>query len=247
MISRMIQSALCICLSPLVVAQQPDQNASNSVPETPSQGPSATPSPATITIQRDTKIELVSLENVSSEFAVAGSPVRFAVARDIVVDGVTVIHAGAPVTGAVTKAKRGVARHQWAGLTIRVREMQAGPSVKLRLSSYNQEQRGRAGDYLENLGTCVALLPFCVAWAILVKEGCGEDGCPKAKDSDGQQALLPQCVSSEFWVKSSAKISSKELDEERAAASAYPIISCARIIDRGTIFGQPGISFVEFQ
>jgi hypothetical protein len=81
----------------------------------------------------------------------------------------------------------------------------------------------------------------------LALEKCGEDGCPKPKDSDGQQALLPKCVSSEFWIKSPVTLSSKQLDEEETAASTYPAIACTRIIDRGTIFGQPGISFVEFK
>jgi hypothetical protein len=247
MIRKILQSALCICLAPLLVAQQMGQTPVNPVKATPSHGPSTTPSPTTVTIPRDTKIELVSLDNVSSEFAVAGSPVRFAVAQDVVVDGVTVISAGTPLTGFVTKAKRGVARHRWAGLTIRVREIQAGPGLKLRLGASNPEQRARPGDYFDYLGTCVVLLPFCVALVILAKEGCGEDSCPHGKDSDGQQALLPQCVSEEFWVRSAVTVSSDQLAEERIAASTYPAIPCVRIIDRSKIFGQPGISFVEFQ
>lgn len=247
MTRKILQSVLCICVAPLLIAQQAAQTPVNPVLVTPSHDPSATSSRTTITIAKDTKIEIVSLDNVSSELAVAGSPVRFAVARDVVVNGVTVLHAETPVTGFVTKAKRGVARHQWAGLTIRVRELQAGRGVKLRLSASNPESREKPQDFLRDYGWCVLVLPGCIALVIMVKEGCGEDSCPHGKDSDGQQALLPQCVSEEFWVKSAVKLSSKDLDEERAAASAYPAVSCSRIIDRSTIFGQPGISFVEFQ
>jgi hypothetical protein len=247
MIRRLLQSVLCIFLSPLLVAQQAGQTPVKPVPATPSNSPSATPSPAAITIPKGTKIELVSLNNVSSEFAVAGTPVRFAMAKDIVVNGVTVIHAGAPVTGFVTKAKRSVARHQWARLTIRVREMRVDPGVKLRLSSSNPDQRARPKDYFNYLGACAVLLPFCVTWAVMAEEGCGEDSCPHGKDSDGQQALLPQCVSEEFWVKSKVAVSAATLDEERLAASTYPAIPCSRIIERSQIFGQPGISYVDFQ
>jgi hypothetical protein len=109
MIRSLLQSAFCLCLSPLLVAQQTGQTAPTLAPAIPSQSPSATPTPAVVTIPEGTKIEIVPLENVSSEFAVAGSPVRFAVARNIVVNGVTVLHAGAPVTGTVTSVKRGVA------------------------------------------------------------------------------------------------------------------------------------------
>jgi hypothetical protein len=247
MIRRLLQSVLCIFLSPLLAAQQVGQTPVNPDPATPSNDPLATPSPVAITIPKDTKIELVSLNNVSSEFAVAGTPVRFAMAKDIVLNGVTVIHAGAPVTGFVTKAKRSVARHQWARLTIRVREMRVDPGVKLRLSSSNPKWGGGPRDFLKNLGLCIAFPPWCVAWAALSRYGCGEDSCDKPKDSDGQQALLPQCVSEEFWVKSKVAVSTATLDEERLAASTYPAIPCSRIIERSQIFGQPGISYVDFQ
>ena len=238
MIRRLLPSVLCIFLSPLLVAQQAGQTIANPVLATPSQASSATPTSAAVTIPKGTKIEIVSLVDVSSEFAVAGSPVRFAVAKDIVVNGVKAIHAGAPVTGTISEVKRGAAQHQWASLTIRVKEMRVAHRVRLRLTTFDPGIGSAAGD----LAMCVLLFPVCLAL-----EKCGEDGCSKAKDSDGQQALLPRCVSERFWVRSAVTISSAELDNERAAASAYPAISCARIIDRGTIFGQPGISFVEFQ
>jgi len=221
LIARTFASAVCLILSPLLVGQES----------------------TSIRVPKDTKIELVSLENTSSEFAFMGAPVRFAVAKDVVVNGVTVLHAGAPVKGAITEFKGGMAHRKWASLTIRVREIQISTGVDLRLTASHPEWRAKPGDYLG----CALVLPECIVLEILVKEGCREDSCPRGRDSDGQQALLPKCVSEEFWVKSAVTIPSAALDDEKAAASTYTPIPCARIVDRGTIFGQPGISFVEFK
>jgi hypothetical protein len=225
MIRKLFQSALCLLLSPLLAAQQA----------------------TTVRVPKDTMIVLVSLENTSSEFAFIGAPVRFAVAKDVVIKGVTVVHAGAPVSGTITGFKRGITHHRWAGLTIQVKEIQIGQGFKLRLTQSNPVSRGKTRDYLSFVGTCAVVLPGCIAYAIAIKEGCGEDSCPHGKDSDGQQALLPSCVSEEFWVKSTATVSSSVLDEESSSAPAYPVIACSQIIDRSKIFGQPGISFVEFK
>jgi hypothetical protein len=200
-----------------------------------------------VTIPRDTKIVLVSLQNVSSETAIAGSSVRFAVANDVVVNGVTVLHAGAPVSGMITEAKRGFAHHRWASLTIRVKGIQIGRNAKLCLTRSDPGSRLKAGKFFREYGACIFVLLGCVALAILSAEGCGEDGCAKAKDSNGEQALLPSCVSEDFWVKSSVAFSSTMVAEENAAASAYPGITCDQIVERSKIFGQPGISYVEIK
>jgi len=54
--------------------------------------------PASLVSLKGRKIVLVAQEPVSIEAAMTGAPFKFVVDKDIAVDGVTVIHAGTPVT-----------------------------------------------------------------------------------------------------------------------------------------------------
>lgn len=177
MTGKMFQFALCTFLSPLLVAQQS----------------------ATVHIPKDTKIEMVALEVVSSNTAIVGMPVRFAVAKDVVVDGVTVFPVGTPVTGAVSKVVRGVPGRSEGFLRIRVREISRDGGVPLRLTSadprFRQSRRDRfnegAVNTLETLGGLV-LLPLELPMAIAMSAG--ENGKPS-----GKNAVLPRCFHVDYW------------------------------------------------
>jgi hypothetical protein len=242
MIHKTFQIGLWLFLSSLLAAQQ----AQVDNPQHPSSPSSVTPE--VITIPKDTKIELMTLESVSSETAHKGSAVRFVVANDVVVNGNTVLYAGAPVTGIVTKAKRGIAFHQWAGLTIRVKQMRIGNGPALRLTASDPAIREKPGEFARDYGWCLLIVPGCIALEILVLNGCGEDSCPGKPKADGeQQAILPSCVTLEYWTKSSFSVSSAALVEEMAAASAYSSASCPQILGWDKVFGQPGVRFVELK
>ena len=112
MISKLFASVLCIVLSPLLVAQQA----------------------ANINIPKDTKIELVSLERVSSKAALRGATVRFAVARDVAIGGVLLLPAGTPVFETVTKVVS-VAGKRPGSLRIRIREIAIPGNSLIRLTN----------------------------------------------------------------------------------------------------------------
>lgn len=175
-----LQSALCLVLSPLLVAQQ-------AVP-TP-----ASPHAPSITIPKDTKIELIAMESISSETAIKGSTVRFEVANDISVNGLIVLWAGTPVTGKVTKVRRGTAYRQWAVLKIRVNAVTLtnGPTLRLTRS----RPRNRHSIAPKDIATCAALFPLCILAAL----GATEDGNEKPSAHSDEQSVLSACSVWEFW------------------------------------------------
>ena len=174
------------------------------------------PCPVAVTVPKGIRIELTALERVTSETAVAGPSVQFAVAKDLVVDGVTVLHAGAPVTGTVVKAKRGIANRQWAELEIQVREVKIGKDAVLRLSSNYSGPRPRQTkrEHLRDAGTCVALLPLCIASAF----GATEDGPEKPNAKSGEQDVLQSCAAQYFWTASPTTVLTANLAHEDVAA-----------------------------
>jgi len=108
MIWRILQIVLCLCLPPLLVAQQ----ISAEVPETRRQDTSATlaPSSGLVVVPKDTEIRFVLLESVSSATATNGQLIRMAVAKDVIIDGMVAIPKGTIATGMVShllKAKPG--------------------------------------------------------------------------------------------------------------------------------------------
>lgn len=184
MIRRILQSALCICLSPLLAAQQA----------------------VSINIPKDTKIELVSLERVSSKTAVRGASVRFAVARDVAIGGVLLLPAGTPVSGTITKVVRGVAGKRPGFLRIRVREIALPGNSLIRLTNSDPKYREIQSDRLKEGSTNtletiggIALLPLELPMAIAMSSG--GDSKPAGND-----ALLPRCFPAEYWVAVSSPI-----------------------------------------
>jgi hypothetical protein len=99
MIRRIFPSALCIFLSPLLVAQQAAQQgtASTTQPAPPAQ------LPLQITLSPDAAIRIVSPVNVLFAKIKPGTTVRFVIDRDLMVNGVKVISASTPVDGVVEK------------------------------------------------------------------------------------------------------------------------------------------------
>jgi hypothetical protein len=112
MIRRLLRSALCLCLSPLLLAQQVSQQAGQTpaAAQAPSPPTSRTTAvPTVLKIPKNTEIHLVALEAVSSATATKGQLVRLAVAQDVVVNGLVLIPRGSLAIGVVTHLHKGVA------------------------------------------------------------------------------------------------------------------------------------------
>jgi len=111
---KLIQCALCFILCPLLVAQQaapPTASPDAPQPSMPAPATNAPrPLPEFVTVPKGTKIELVMLDPLSSATNKRGDTIRFAVAKDVIVDGIVAIHAGTPATGIVTAVKKMIPR-----------------------------------------------------------------------------------------------------------------------------------------
>ena len=99
MIRRLLPSALCIFLSPLLVAQQAAQQgaASTTQPEPPAQ------IPLQIALSLDAPIRIVSPGDVPFSKIKPGTTIRFVIDRDVIVNGVKVFAASTPIEGVVDK------------------------------------------------------------------------------------------------------------------------------------------------
>lgn len=232
MIRKPLQVAFCLILAPLLIAQQTGPIAPQSN-EGPTQSPvgagasasNSAKAPARVTIPQDTKIELIVLENVSTETAIKGSSVRFAVGKDVAVNGVTVVRAGAPVNGIVSKATRGVPGRQSGRLDICVNEIGIGRGARLRLTSSDPKTRRATGwrvkDTLEGYGMCALGLPLCLILIAVLRSG----------TPIGQQVVLPQCHAVDYWVKSATKVKRTDLPQSTAKSTVPNLEGCSSLID----------------
>jgi hypothetical protein len=131
----MIQAALCLILSPLLAAHQVAAEAQQQAaePVTP-EAANTLALYATLDFVKGRKIQLVAQEPVSIEMAQTGAPFQFVVDKDVAVDGVTLIHAGTPVTGVIAKVNRGSYERSRDGyLDLRLSAPAGGKPVLVRL------------------------------------------------------------------------------------------------------------------
>jgi hypothetical protein len=149
MIRNLLNIAICLCPTPLLAAQ-----------------PGV---PAGIVLPERTKIELIPLGDVATEAASSGTRVRFAVAGDVVVNGVIAIPAGTPITGIVTDSKRGSHKMTDDGrLTIRARDLGPGKQIFVRVKEARSADR--AGGYWSEpggRGAGIAIVVVCILIAVL--------------------------------------------------------------------------------
>jgi hypothetical protein len=183
--------------------------------------------PKFITVPKGTKIELMTLDTTSSETALAGAPVRFAVAKDVVVDGASVIHAGSPVTGVVARVKRGVPYRQWPELTIRVKEVEVANGSKLRLTDSDPRSRKWPLHSSKDYAECAMLLPLCVASLF----GVADDGPEKPNAQSGQQDVLSSCIVWKLWTASSKSLPTAALAQDKTPAPQLSGNVCSRVVE----------------
>jgi hypothetical protein len=182
MIRKLLSSVVCLVLAPILVAQQ-------------------AAAPGAITVPKDTRIEIVALDRITSESAMTGSEVRFAISKDVVVDGRTVLPAGTPVTGILTKVVKAKSPKQVGKLQVRIRAVAVGNNWKLPLTSSDPSSRETprekfndgAINTLEVIGGIV-LLPLELPMAIAINPGGRGIGRPA-------DAVLPRCYGESYWVR----------------------------------------------
>ena len=141
MAKRLLQSVLCFILCPLLIATQvaAETGAQASEPATP-KAANTLALPASLVSVKGRKIELVAQEQVSIEAAMAGATFQFVVDKDVAVEGVTVIHAGTPVTGVIAKVNHGsYERSRYGYLDLRLSEPAGGGPVTVRLGGIQPE------------------------------------------------------------------------------------------------------------
>jgi len=239
MMRTALQAALWLWLLPLPAAQQGAPTAA--APDTAAAQP---PLPVSAVIPKDTKIELVSLEQVSSETAARSLRVRFAVANDVVVNRMIVVPAGTTATGIVTKVKRGIPNHQWAELRIHMEDVKVGEGLRLRLSPWVPAARHIDPGLV---ATCIALPILCLALKNLGDNGWGEDGPPKPDAEAGQQAVLPACVSFDFWVTSAKTIAATDSPLDDSGSTTLLNVACPKLQEGSRTNEDPELFRVLFR
>ena len=180
MIRRMIQSALCLILSPLLAAHQAAAEAQQPAaePATP-EAVSTLALPASLDFVKGRKIQLVAQKPVSMEMAQIGAPFQFVVDKDVVVDGVTLIRAGTPVIGVIAKVNRGsYERNRDGYLDLRLSEPSGERPVVVRLGGIppqpvyhvvsNNPWNGYGDQFLRSFQIAVAVVGVLVLLMFLI-------------------------------------------------------------------------------
>jgi hypothetical protein len=199
---------------------------------------------ASTIVPKGTEIELVSLETVSTETAAKGSRVRFAVAKDVAIRGLTVIRAGTPVMGVITKAERGIAYQQWPTLRIHVKEVRTREGLDLPLSPWAPVADPGAWKFR---AACVPLFLVCLALKNLENNGWGEDGAPKPDQSSGQQAVFPPCVVISIWTAAPVSVPTKALPMQATDSRSLAQLGCLRVTDLSHAYEDPNHGRVFFR
>jgi hypothetical protein len=121
MTRRILQSALCLFLAPLLVAQQAAQ------PDAGAPKSDSTPAQLRIILPDDTSIRILTPAGLSLDALTAGELVQFIADRELTYRGVTLIPAGVPVVGVVAQLQRPSRfRHKDGQVLIRVTESVSG-------------------------------------------------------------------------------------------------------------------------
>ncbi|HEY2470389.1 MAG TPA: hypothetical protein VGI45_21520 [Terracidiphilus sp.] len=196
MIRTTLQSALCLVLSPLLVAQQVapglrDGNSSST---------QTTKSPETITLPRKTVVALVLLESVSSATAQKGDKVRLAVAKDVSIEGTVVIPKGTPASGLVAHVQKAVPGKRDGDVEIKPASLTLSDGREVSLRQYVD----RSGDGCGSPGECTAVAVILI---LLIPVFIGEGIAslfPHHRPMTGRDQEIEQCQS--VWASTIASV-----------------------------------------
>ena len=136
MIRKMLQTALCITLCPLlaagqVVAVTQPANSQCAAPKVTVTGSAQPPYQSNA---NEMFVELAAPDSISFEEQRVGSSFQFFVDKDVVEEGVTLLHAGAPTTGTITRVRCSSERkHRGGQMDILLNDQVSGKMVRVRL------------------------------------------------------------------------------------------------------------------
>jgi hypothetical protein len=200
MIRKMLQSALCLFLSPLLVAQQtaqPAQQTTEGPASSTAANASGTPSEF-ITLPKNAGIDVVSLDPVSSASTKAGSQIRLRVSHDVVVRNVTVIRAGTLLTGTVTKVIAGSRKnHRNGQIKIRIDRLELAHGQSVRFTGKTpQERLAQKEDRKDaaKIPFALPLIPIFLPWFVAMTIGMWGEGGKDSKPT-GNDVGMPKCFS----------------------------------------------------
>jgi hypothetical protein len=158
MLRRLIESTTALCLALLLTAEAVGQEARQ--PQVSAQTPVAQSS---TNLPRDTEVELILMETVSSATATKGQAVRLAVAKDIFVQGRILIPRGTLASGVVSRVRKGVPGERDGNVEVRPVALTLADGTKLKLKEYPTGE-----DACGDMGPCWAFGLFAVVISPLV-------------------------------------------------------------------------------
>ena len=136
MIRKMLQSAICITICPLLAAGQVVAVTQQTNPQcaAPKVTVTGTGQPPYQSNANEMFVELAAPDSISFEEQRVGSSFQFEVDKDVVEEGVTLLHAGAPVTGTITRVRGASERkHRGGQMDILLNDQVSGKKVMVRL------------------------------------------------------------------------------------------------------------------
>jgi hypothetical protein len=156
MIRKIVQSAICLLLVPMLAAGQ--ENASGGIGNGSASDPKAS---GTITLPKHRAIRLKLLETISSATGKKGQFVRMAVAEDFVLNGVILIPRGTPATGVVTSVRKAVSGKKDGRIRIQPVHLDLGDSTPIALRDYRPSSGGgECTGFRECMPLVAISLPF---------------------------------------------------------------------------------------
>ncbi len=197
---KTLQSALCIALSFLLVAQSPEIA-----------GASPSSANQSILIPKGTAVNVVSLEEVSSSTAKKGQKVRMAVIEAVTVGGAIVIPAGTPVVGKVTHVRRAIPNTKNGYVVTRPVYLTLASGARLNLHEYppGEDSCGDMGPcwefYLVLLPLMVSLEPVALIAGALHPDAIHLDHTKKSQVR-GDDELRKPCSRDTGYIARSARI-----------------------------------------
>ncbi|QUT06453.1 hypothetical protein KFK14_03000 [Sphingobium phenoxybenzoativorans] len=154
-----------------------------------------------LTLPEGTPVHLQTRDDLSSKDARKGDKVELTVAEPVIVNGVTVIPAGAPATGEISRARDNGLLGRSGKLEIEVTQVSAdGRIVPLR---GQQNAKGKAGT-IGAVGAGVVFLPL----AIVVK---------------GKEAKIPAGTKVDVYVDQPVQLTDTSLQGDLAPPPAPPV------------------------
>jgi hypothetical protein len=201
MIRKMLQSVLCMILSPLLAAQQVTQ--SSALDTSAQNAISSNSSPTFVTLTKGTEIKLISLDAISSATTKAGTNIRFRVDQDVVVQSMTVIRAGTLLTGTITKVVAGSRkRHRDGQIRLHIDNLHMAGGQTIRFTGLSPSAQFERKQNRKFAAKDLLWLPLAMR---------DEGGTP-----EGNDIQLPQCFQASAYTARQVKVRTADLNQGAA-------------------------------